>query len=157
MSTYTREGNSIYFTRKGNSTADRFKVAVINAKGYLQPAKGMADHRAAVEAFLEADRIPDEDIALAPAAEGGFIAEVTHVPGSNGQGETQQQARDSARSAARDLTKLRAETGEIPPCPPEDPAAGDKTPAVIAWWHRYHPEAAAVKYRGRKFAMPDAE
>jgi predicted RNase H-like HicB family nuclease len=154
MSTYTREGNSIFFGPIGTPPV---KVAVINSKGYLQPAKGMADHRAAIEAFLESDRIPDEDIALEPAAEGGFIAEVTHVPGSNGQGETEQEARASARSAARDLTKLRAETGEIPPCPPEDPAAGDKTPAVIAWWHRYHPAAAAERYKGRKFAMPDAE
>jgi hypothetical protein len=120
MSTYTREGNIIYFA---NTIGTPVKVAVINSKGYLQPAKGMGDHRAAVEAFLEADRIPD-DVAEA-------VAEMQPLP-----------------------LPVR---GTIPPCPPEDPAAGDKTPAVIAWWHRYHPEAAAVKYRGRKFAMPDAE
>jgi hypothetical protein len=53
--------------------------------------------------------------------------------------------------------KSNADPDAIPPCPPEDPAAGDKTPAVIAWWHRYHPAAAAERYKGRKFAMPDAE
>lgn len=43
------------------------------------------------------------------------------------------------------------ETGNIPPCPAEDPQAGDKTPAVVAWWHQYKPQEAAVKYAGRKF------
>jgi len=39
----------------------------------------------------------------------------------------------------------------IPPCPDEDPQAGDKTPAVVAWWFKHHPQQAAVKYHGRKF------
>ena len=47
-----------------------------------------------------------------------------------------------------------AET-RVPPCPPEDPRAGDKTPEVIAWWFQYHPEQAAKKYEGRKFARPE--
>lgn len=121
MSTYTREGNTIYANAEGT---DPVKVAVINAKGHLQPSKGMADHRAAVEAFLEGDRLPDEE---APADIDPPAAQV-EAPSTKHQ---------------------------APPCPPEDPTAGDKTPEVIAWWHRYHPEAAAVKYRNRKFAMPE--
>jgi len=44
---------------------------------------------------------------------------------------------------------------QVPPCPAEDPTAGDKTPAVIAWWHRYHPGEAATRYANRRFTMPD--
>lgn len=43
----------------------------------------------------------------------------------------------------------------IPPCPAEDPLAGDKTPEVIAWWFKYHPKEAEEKYKGRKFARPE--
>lgn len=43
---------------------------------------------------------------------------------------------------------------EVPPCPPEDPASGDKTPAVVAWWYQHHPEQAAKRYQGRKFERP---
>lgn len=47
--------------------------------------------------------------------------------------------------------------GTVPPCPPEDPMAGDKTPAVVAWMFRYHPEEAAKRYENRKFTNPDTE
>jgi hypothetical protein len=127
MSIYFREGNTILAR---DTQGNPYKVAVINSKGYLQPAKGMVDHRRGIEAFLADDRIPEE----APAAPVNDVIPVTPVT----------------------LPAVPRSSG-IPPCPAEDPAAGDKTPAVIAWWHRYHPEAAAARYKGRKFAMPDAE
>jgi len=43
--------------------------------------------------------------------------------------------------------------GEIPPCPPMDPTAGDKTPEVIAWWFKYKPDEAAVKYAKRRYVL----
>ena len=49
------------------------------------------------------------------------------------------------------VPKEKPETAAIPPCPEEDPQAGDKTPAVVAWWFKHHPEEAALKYHGRKF------
>jgi hypothetical protein len=129
--TYRREGNIIYFA---NTIGAPVKVAVINSKGYLQPAKGMADHRAALEAFLESDRIPEEEIEVEAAAKTVFPAPI------------------DLQSPPRSPSAV---TSDIPPCPPEDPAAGDKTPAVIAWWHRYHPEEAAARYKGRRFTMPE--
>lgn len=42
----------------------------------------------------------------------------------------------------------------IPPCPPSDPRAGDKTPEVVAWWFKYHPKEAESRYANRKFTRP---
>lgn len=50
--------------------------------------------------------------------------------------------------------KPKPETVEVPPCPEAEPRLGDKTPAVIAWWFKHHPEEAAAKYKGRKFQLP---
>lgn len=50
--------------------------------------------------------------------------------------------------------KPAAVKAPVPPCPDEDPLKGDKTPAVIAWWHKHHPEEATAKYSGRKFETP---
>lgn len=42
---------------------------------------------------------------------------------------------------------------QVPPCP-EEGWAGDKTPAVIAWWFEHYPQEAAVKYANRKIQLP---
>ena len=36
----------------------------------------------------------------------------------------------------------------VPPCPPSDPNLGMKTPAVVAWWFKHHPEQAKARYGG---------
>jgi hypothetical protein len=38
--------------------------------------------------------------------------------------------------------------GNIPPCPPEDPQMGTKTPAVVEWYKRYQPEQWAQMHHG---------
>ncbi len=182
--TYVREGNTIWTAASANSMP--VKVAVINSKGYLQPAKGMTDHRAAVEAFLESDRIPEDappsvdppapetrppsfdvvhnfatlDFAKEFAAE--FDGSIIDEPGPAFQVRntfpTEQYVRQF-KKVAKEWFDMKSNTDPdaIPPCPPEDSSAGDKTPAVIAWWHRYHPEAAAARYKGRKFQMPEPD
>ena len=42
---------------------------------------------------------------------------------------------------------------QVPPCP-EEGTGGDKTPEVVAWWFKHHPQEAAVKYAGRKIQLP---
>jgi len=44
-------------------------------------------------------------------------------------------------------------SSSIPPCPPMDPMSGDKTPAVVAWYFKYKPEEAAVKYSKRRYTL----
>lgn len=56
-----------------------------------------------------------------------------------------------------EAVKVPPKPKAVPPCPEEEPLAGDKTPAVIAWWFKHHPEEAAAKYRGRKFQPPSPE
>lgn len=162
---YQREGNTILaldYVAEFNTYGPAYKVAVINKAGVLQPSKGQSHHLEPIKAFL-AD-IGDE-IDLEPAAEGGFIATSKAHPGANGQGETKEKALASFWAAVELLKQDAAETTQstignrqsaiVPPCPAEDPAAGDKTPAVIAWWHRYHPKQAAERYKGRRFTMPE--
>ncbi len=140
--TYTREGNDIFVTVYGlpGGGAPQFpetvKVAEIDEDGNLQMTKGQAKkHREGVEAFLAAsgDEIPDPDLALK-------IANPLHMV-------------DTESGA---VTRLEGADLGIPPCPPEDPGAGDKTPAVVAWWFKHHPEEAAKRYEGRRFTRPDA-
>lgn len=130
MSTnYTREGSEIFADEGGDEPVS---VARFLNTGKLRMQPNQKHHREAVEAFLKesgAEIKPSEDEDV----------RVTHP-----------------------LHSLNPQTGEvkrlegkgIPPCPPEDPSAGDKTPAVVRWWHTHHPEGAAQKYAGRKFKMP---
>lgn len=43
----------------------------------------------------------------------------------------------------------------LPPMPKVDPAAGDKTPEVVAWFKKYWPEEYALRYKGRKTVFDD--
>jgi hypothetical protein len=61
----------------------------------------------------------------------------------------------AAKPRSKPAPKAEAKVDNIPPCPPEDPMAGDKTPEVVAWWFSHHPEQAAARYAGRKFLRPD--
>jgi hypothetical protein len=61
----------------------------------------------------------------------------------------------AAKPRSKPSPKSEVTGYNIPPCPPEDPMAGDKTPEVVAWWFAHHPEQAAARYAGRKFQRPD--
>ncbi len=43
----------------------------------------------------------------------------------------------------------------VPPCPEEDPAAGEKTPAVVEWWFTHHTAEAVVKYQNRRIVLSE--
>lgn len=54
----------------------------------------------------------------------------------------------------------RSESGQsgaagknVPQAPEKDPAAGDKTPAYVAWMKKYHPAEYETRYAGR--IIPD--
>jgi len=62
-------------------------------------------------------------------------------------------AGDSTPAAEEPEVVVKSKKG-IPPCPPQTLAAGDKTPEVIDWYFKYHPEQAAIRYANRKFTKP---
>lgn len=90
----------------------------------------------------------DKEIHLRPArSEAGKSARKTvpvKAPAKTGP---------SARTETPPQVKTPAKA-EIPPCPEADISYGDKTPAVVAWWFKHHPEEAAAKYKDRKFELP---
>lgn len=174
---YRREGNTILFSESEN--LQPAKVAVINKAGVLQPSKGMGSHLDAIKAFLAdiGDKIEPpaaEDppkpvdtirnfatLEFAEAFIGRFGGSIEEDgPRNVWQVRNTFKTADERTSFEREtmawLQKQATEDPDdiIPPCPAEDPAAGDKTPAVIAWWHRYHPQEAAIRYKGRRFTMP---
>jgi hypothetical protein len=113
-----------------NFFLDGEKIGFFRPDGKLQMTPGNTEHRAALEAFIKGEAaapepLPQPEPLPAPA------------PKSNKEPRTKNQ---------------ELATG-IPPCPPMDPAAGDKTPAVIAWWFKYKPAEAAEKYKNRKFTI----
>jgi len=131
---YSRAKNDILFSSDPALIAPH-KVAVIDKNGELRMAKGQAEHREAVEAFLRSEGhesppeqpLPDRGRQTAQALAGAHArVEMARQPIGN------------------------PSSGDIPPCPPEDPTAGDKTPEVVAWWFKYHPKKAGEKYAGRK-------
>ena len=45
----------------------------------------------------------------------------------------------------------------LPPTPPMDPLAGDKTPTVVEWFRTYWPEEFERRYKDRKGVTVGAE
>jgi hypothetical protein len=111
---------------ENNYFLDGEKIGFTRPDGSLQMAPGMKTHRDTLKAFIAGDSTPAaEEIDEAPAAEEPEEPEVV----------------------------VKSKKG-IPPCPPQSIEAGDKTPEVIAWYFKYHPEQAAIRYANRKFTKP---
>ncbi len=134
MSEETTIASSIIRANK-NFFLEGEKIGFLRPDGKIQMTPGNAEHRAALETFLKIDAaqpvntpLPQPDPLPAPKKE------------------------KKAPSSSK-LSAPRSELSSIPPCPPEDPYAGDKTPAVIAWYFKYKPDEAAEKYKNRKFTI----
>jgi hypothetical protein len=57
-------------------------------------------------------------------------------------------AKKRGRKPKASITDHMADdTGIIPPKPPHDYSMGEKTPAIIRWRLKYHPETMAATYR----------
>ena len=105
------------------------KVAFIKPDGKFQMLPGKAELRGRIEAWMETN--PDSNVGPSTPP-----AELT-----------------KPKPKAKVIDNLEV----IPPCPEMDPRMGDKTPAVIEWWHTYHPEAAAEKYKNRRYSLEAPE
>jgi hypothetical protein len=149
--TYTREGNDILAIDTNPDTGAKspaYKVASISEAGNLRMANGQKDHKDAVEKFLaESGELEDEET---PVVIGAPVED--QKPPVDQDGDPKVLAMPPPLILPGEEKEDLAEfLGGIPECPPEDPAKGDKTPAVIKWWFTYHPEEAATKYANRKF------
>ncbi len=131
-------------------------IGFINPSGNLQMIRGHSEEREELEAFIEwhekHDHSGDSTEKVEPA-----------TPEVRDDITTDQLENDKKRkSAASQLSKLATKNFEpvevdevLPACPvPEDPRQGDKTPGVIAWWFKNHPEIAEKKYSGRRYSKP---
>jgi hypothetical protein len=103
------------------------KIGFLRPDGKIQMTPGNAEHRAALETFLKID-----------------AAQPVNTP------LPQPHPLPAPKMEKKASTALST---SIPPCPPEEPEAGDKTPAVIAWYFKYKPDVAAEKYKNRKFTI----
>ena len=150
---YRLEGDGV-FAREANGAEHR--VAVLGADGCVRMSRGRGHLRKEVEGFLK-DELPglrrsgpSENVAAvhdrrtpaACAASGDVDGAGVEIEGCG--------LLPRVSDGHRPPLHFHA-----PPCPVEDPRAGDKTPEVVAWFFRYRPEEAELRYRGRKFTMPE--
>jgi len=112
---------------ENNYFLDGEKIGFTRPDGSLQMAPGMKPHRDTLKAFIAGDSTP--------AAEEPAEPEVANYP-------------------VQRASNPEPDYSSIPPCPPQSIEAGDKTPEVIDWYFKYHPEQAAIRYANRKFTKP---
>ena len=149
--TYRREGNDILASDTDPETKElrEYKVAAIDDEGHLRMARGQAEaHKEAVEKFLEeSGELEDEEedgVTSAAPVDG-------KKPPVDRDGDPKVLPMPPPVADRVSDTFPKPASDSIPPCPPEDPSHGDKTPEVIRWWYRHHPEEARTRYEHRKW------
>lgn len=141
------DGERIVFTNdSGNWQAVHGKASQkADALAWYDETAGGSDEDATEDHSGDSNElIPDEAISDVP--NGGQGEPDTGILPHAGEGDADFVPHETKESESIEIDEV------TPTCPlPCDPRLGDKTPSVVEWWFKNHPELAAKKYAGRRF------